>query len=453
MASHVLDMITLRNNFSTPEVRAIWDERNRLQKLLDVERALSLAEGELGVIPADAAKTIASVSDANLFDLDEIAEISKTVKHSLVPTLRILQRLSGDAGEYVHYGATTQDIVDTGMVLQLKETHLVVLRDLSRLIRALADKAKEYQNTPMAGRSHGVHAVPFTFGFKLAVFLDELGRHLERLEEAAPRVFTGVLSGAIGTFASFGEKGPAIEARAMDILGLATPSICWHSSPDRLAEYAGILALLSATLGKIGREFYTLMRTEYGEIEEPFNEGKIGSSTMPQKRNPALFETLASLTRPAFASASLVREGMLADHERDAISWRGEWIGLPEISQYVTFQLTVAITVVEGLVVKPDVMLQNLKETGGLISAENVMFALGKYTGKQTAHHIVYKAAMKAEETGRPFADFLKEDPEVSAHFTPEDIDALLDPQKDLGLSAQVVGRVLRDARAKGWIE
>lgn len=453
MASHVLDMITMQNNFSTPEVRSIWSETNRLQKLLDVERALALAEGELGVIPAAAAQKIASVADSSRFDLHEIAEIGKTAKHSLVPTLRVLQRLAGDAGEYVHYGATTQDIVDTGMVLQLKETHAVLLRDLRAFLAALAEQAERYKNTPMAGRSHGVQAVPFTFGFKLAVYLDEAGRHLERLLDAEDRVFTGVLSGAIGTFASYGDKGPAIEETALKILGLHTPAICWHSSPDRFAEYAGILALISATLGKLGKEFYTLMRTELGEIEEPFNEGKIGSSTMPQKRNPAFFETIASLTRPVFAAASLVREGMLTDNERDAITWRNEWIGLPEASLYTTFQLETATFVVKGLQVKQDAMLKNLGATGGLISSENVMFALGKYTGKQTAHHIVYKVAMQAEETGRPFRDLLKEDATISKYFKPEEIDALIDPQKDLGLSAAVVDRVLKEVRDKGWVK
>lgn len=452
MASHVLDMITLQNNFSTPEMRAVWDERNRLQKLLDVERALALSEGELGEIPREAAEKIASVAKSEFFDLAEILEISKTVRHSLVPTLRIFQRLAGDAGEYIHYGATTQDIIDTGLVLQLKESHAIILRDLSALLSALAEQAKRHKTTIMAGRSHGVEAVPFTFGFKLATYLDELGRSYERLKESETRVFTGVLSGAIGTFASYGEKGPAIERRALEILGLHTPAICWHASPDRLAEYAGTLAILSASLGKIAEEFYTLMRTQYGEVEEPFNKGKVGSSTMPQKRNPALFETIASLSRPVLYAADLVRDGIFVDHERDAISWRGEWLALPEIAQYLSLQLQGSIQAVRGLVVKTDVMRANVERSGGLISAENVMFRLGEYTGKQTAHKIVYEAAMEAEETGRPFRDILKKDPRVTAHFTAEDIDEVTDPSKDTGQSAAVVEGVLSEARRKGWI-
>lgn len=452
MASHVLDMIVLQNNFSTPEMRAVWSEENRFQKILDVERALALAEGELGVIPKEAAEKIASVSDISLFDLKEIAEISKTAKHSLVPTLRILQRLAGDYGEFVHYGATTQDIIDTGLVLQLKETHQIVVRDLKALIAALAEQAERYKHTPMAGRSHGVQAVPMTFGFKLAVFLDEAGRHLERLEAAAERDFYGVLSGAIGTFASFGHKGPEVEKRSLDILGLKTPAICWHAAPDRLAEYAALLGLLSASLGKIGNEFYNLMRTELGEIEEPFNPGKVGSSTMPQKRNPALFEGLASLSRPALQAADLVREGLFVEHERDAMSWRNEWIGLPEVSLYTSFQLAAAILAVKGLVVKPENMLRHLEETGGLISAENVMFHLGRFVGKQSAHTIVYDISMEAEEKNIPFAKLLKSSPIVSRYFTAEEIDDLIDPEKDTGLSADVVDRVIQEAYDHRWI-
>lgn len=452
MASQVLDMITLQNNFSTPEMRAVWDEKNRLQKLLDVERALALAEGELGEIPREAAEKIASVAKSELFDLSEILEISKTAKHSLVPTLRIFQRLAGDAGEYVHYGATTQDIVDTGLVLQLKESHAIILRDLRALLAALAKQAETHKKTIMAGRSHGMEAVPFTFGFKLATYLDELGRSYERLKESEDRVFTGVLSGAIGTFASYGEKGPAIERRALGILGLRAPDICWHASPDRLAEYAGILAILSASLGKIAREFYTLMSTQYGEVEEPFNPGKVGSSTMPQKRNPALFETIASLSRPVLYGADLVRDSLFVDHERDAISWRGEWIGLPEIIQYLSLQLQGSVAAVEGLVVKTDVMRANATRSGGLISAENVMFRLGAYTGKQTAHTIVYEAAMEAEESGRPFREILKQDPRVAAHFSPGEIDEMTDPAGDIGQSEAVTEKVLLQAARKGWI-
>ena len=302
-------------------MRSVWDERTRLQKQLDVERALAEAEGELDVIPKDAADAIASAADGSRFDLQELALAGLTSKHSLIATIKKLQELAGDAGEFVHYGATTQDIVDTGTVLQLKDAHRIILRDLKKLVGKLAAAADQYKALPMAGRTHGVQALPVTFGFKLSILVCELGRHLDRLTELEHRVFAGVLCGAVGTYASFNGKGISIEAKVMEKLGLAVPEICWHASRDRFAEYASDLSLLSATLGKIGHEFYTLMATEIDEIEEPFSKGTIGSSTMPQKRNPALLEGLASLTRPVFYSASLAREAMLMEHERDAMAW------------------------------------------------------------------------------------------------------------------------------------
>lgn len=453
MAAHVIDMVLLQNSFSTEEMRAIWDERNRLQKQLDVEGALALAEGELAVIPAAAAKKIAGVADNKLFDLEELATLGLTAKHSLMPTIQVLQRLAGDAGEYVHYGVTTQDVVDTATVLQLQQAHTVFKRDLRKLLALIAAQAKRYQKTPLAGHTHGMQALPTTFGFKLAVLLCELGRHLERFEESEKRVFVGVLAGAVGTYASLGEAGPQVEKAALEKLGLGVPEICWHSSRDRMSEYASLLALVSATLGKIGNEFYNLMRSEINELEEPFSAGKIGSSTMPHKRNPAAFEGLASLTRPVFAGAALIRESMLVEHERDAMSWRAEWIALPEICLYTANQLSVALSIFAGLQVKEENMLTNLLSSGGLIVSERVMFALGEFVGKQTAHHIVYELAMQSEETKQPFAELLQQDQRVREHFSEKELATLLDPRNYLGQAVQKVDEVLALAQKKNWIE
>ena len=255
MASHVIDNLLLQNSFGTDEMRMIWDEKNRLQKQLDVERALAEAEGELEVIPQEAAAVIASVADRRRFDLQELAQAGLTSKHSLIATIKKLQELAGTAGEFVHYGATTQDIVDTGTVLQLREAHQIIRRDLKKLLYKMTSAAAQYKTLPMAGRTHGVQALPITFGFKLSVIVCELGRHLERLEELEHRVFAGVLCGAVGTYASFDGRGNEIEANVMKKLGLAVPEICWHASRDRFAEYASVLSLLSATLGKLGHEF------------------------------------------------------------------------------------------------------------------------------------------------------------------------------------------------------
>ena len=453
MASHVIDNLLLKNSFGTEEMRAVWNEENRLQKQLDVERALAETEGENGVIPRKAAKRIAEVAISGLFDLEELAVAGQTSKHSLIATIKKLQALAGADGEFVHYGATTQDIVDTGTVLQLREAHHIIKRDLKALLRKILVSANQYKDIPLAGRTHGVQALPITFGFKLAILACEFGRHLERLEELEKRVFAGVLGGAVGTYASFNGKGIEIENKVMKKLQLGVPEICWHASRDRFAEYAMALSLLSATLGKIGHEFYSLMATEIDEVEEPFTKGTIGSSTMPQKRNPALLEGMVSLTRPVFYSASLVRESMLMEHERDAMAWRAEWIALPEVCIYVAHQLNSALFLFDGIKIKVQNMKRNLETSGGLIVAEKVMFELGKYFGKQTAHKIVYELAMEAQETGIPFSKLLKQDERINKYATPKQIDALLDPANYLGEAVKKVNQVLVRAKNKGWLE
>ncbi|MGZ7444773.1 adenylosuccinate lyase [Paenibacillus sp. TH7-28] len=453
MPSHVIDMIMLQNNFGTAEMRQVWSDENRLQKHLDVEAALALAEAELALIPAESAAVIADKAKVELMNIEEIAQEVLKVKHSLMPTLKALQNLCGpEHGEWIHYGATTQDIVDTGMMLQLKEAHRIIVRDLRAVARELALLARKHRETPMAGRSHGMQGLPTTFGFKIAVLLDETIRHLDRLREAEARVFNGVMGGGVGTYASFGPHGPEVERLTMERLGLQAPNISWHSSRDRSAEYAGLLGMISGTLGKMGNEFYNLMRTEIDEVEEPFTSGKIGSSTMPHKRNPAALEGIASLTKPIRYNAALVQESMIVEHERDAMSWRGEWIALPESCIYLAAQLASTKAVLAGLVVKPDHMLRNLNKLGGLLLSERVMFALAKPMGKQTAHEVVYELCMKSVEEDIPFRDILMADTRIRQAVAVEELERLMDPSTYLGSAPQTVDRVLAAAEASGWL-
>lgn len=452
MPSHVIDMIMLKNTFGTEEMRSVWSDENRLQKHFDVEAALALAEGELGVIPMSSAQKIANNAKVELVDIEEIAAGIAKVKHSLMPTVNALQELSGEDGEYVHYGVTTQDIVDTGTILQLKEAHEIIVNGVKDIMKELIRLAKEHRNTPIAGRSHGMQGLPTTFGFKLAVVLSEMLRHLERLKEAEQRVFTGVLSGGVGTFASFGDKGPQIEELALKKLGLRAPEIGWHSSRDRIAEYANIIGLISGTLGKLGNEFYNLMRTEIDEVEEPFSKGKVGSSTMPHKRNPAAFEGIASLTRPILQSVSLIQHSLIVEHERDAMSWRAEWIALPEICIYLSSQLANTKAVLNGLVVKPENMLRNLNMLGGLLLSERIMFALSEKLGKQTAHHLVYELSMKAIEEKRTFKELLIENEYIATVLTPEQIDELLNVETYLGSAPQKVDQVIESVEKSGLL-
>lgn len=450
MASHVLDFLILGNNFSTSEMRAIWSEQNRLEKQVDVEVALAKAEGELGVIPTDVADEIVKKADASKLSLQQIADEAAKAKHSLMSTINALQKQVGEAGQFIHYGATTQDIVDTATVLQLKQSFAIVERDTKLIAIELKRLAKQYQYLPMVGRTHGMQALPTTFGFKLAVWLDEFVRHLQRLTEIKQRVLVGNISGAVCTYASMGNFGPMIEARALSSLGLNTPNIGWQSARDRFSEYGSVIALISGTLGKIGNEFYNLMRTEINEVEEPFSEGKIGSTTMPHKRNPAALEGLASLTAPLLKSVALIHESMKVEHERDAMSWRAEWIALPEINLYISAQLQTALTILKGLKVNSDRMLTNLLMQNGLLLSEKVMFEIGKRLGKQTAHHLVYNCAMQAFEQNRDFKDVLLDDPLLNKEFSVAELDSWLEPINYLGSAPEKVQQVINYAEQSG---
>lgn len=447
MSSHVVDMLTIGNSFSTPEMREIWSEESRLRRQLDVEAALAEAEGELGVIPQEAAHAI-SAAAAGEFDLAGIAAEAAKAMHSLNATITALQSASGEHGEWVHYGVTTQDIVDTGTVLQIKDALVPLRRDLAAVAVALREITRSHRDTPMAARTHYVQALPTTFGFKTAIWLDEMLRHLERLESVAPSVLTGNINGAVGTYASFQGRGREIERATLERLELAAPRIGWQSSRDRIGEYATVLGLISTSLGKIATELSTLMHSEIGEVEEAFVSGKIGSTTMPHKRNPALLEGAAALTAPIKHAMSLILDGAATVHERDAISWRAEWIALPEIHLYLSAQLKGLSGILGALVVHEDRMAQNLELQGGLILSEKAMFEIGAELGKQTAHHIVYDASMTAVEQGRHLADVLAEDERVSSRFDAGTIRSWLDASQYLGETGAAIDEVLAAADA-----
>ncbi|AMB99827.1 adenylosuccinate lyase [Aerococcus urinaehominis] len=443
MASHVIDLLTLQGNFSTPEMRAIWTDENRLQQQLKVEAALAQAEAKLGLIPEQAAEAIEKASQADLYDIEEIAAESARLKHSMMATINALQAQTGDYGEYVHYGVTTQDVVDTGHMLQVKASYQIIKADLLKAIDHIAQFADDNRDAVMAGRTHGMHALPTTLAFKAVVWLDEFIRHYQRAQEMEGRVFVGNISGGVGTYASFGDLGAQVETETLEILGLGVPNISWQSSRDRFSEYANVLALISASLGKIGNELYNLMRTDIGEIEEGFTDGKVGSSTMPHKRNPAAIEGLVSLTPPIQKAAELIHHSMMTEHERDAMSWRQEWVALPEINIYLAAQLANFNQILPNLLVRKDKMTANLNSQHGLIVSERVMFEVAKALGKQTAHHVVYENAMTSFEQGRDFLEVLSRDGRITQHFDKAALEDLLDPANYTGLADQKVDQVL----------
>ena len=431
----VLDSILLQNNFSTPEIRLIWSDENKVSKQLAVEVALAKIEGELGIIPKTAAQQIIEKAKVEHLNLLALQKESAQKRHSLIALIHALQELVGtEAGEYVHYGVTTQDIVDTGIMLQTKEAYDVIVQHSKALIQTVAALAQKHRSTLMMGRTHGIHAIPITFGVKLAIWLDELLRNHKRLRQLEfNEVFVGSISGAVGTYAAFDGRGIEVERLTLAELGLVVPNISWQPSRDRFSEFATTLGIYAGTLGKIGHELFTLMKTEINEIHEPFRKGEIGSSTMPQKRNPALIEGVASLTQPIFSDDSVILQSMLIDGERDAIHWRNEWVALPEITSYLDAQLVPLTYILSELEVNTVQMRKNLDIQGSLPYSERIMFKLGKVIGKQTAHELVYQAAMKAIENHDDFISLLYQEPTVSTHFSKETIQSWIVPENNIG--------------------
>jgi adenylosuccinate lyase len=453
MPSGVFDSILLRDSWSTAELRRVFSDENRVQKWYEVEAMLASEQAAFGIVPREAAGEIMRNARVEKVDLTEIARAMAEAKHPLVPALRALQKLcKPELGEWLHYGPTTQDILDTGMALQLKEAHAIVLRDLRAVGRALYGLAERHPATPMPGRTHGVQALPITFGHKCAIWLREVSRHRERLAEAEKRVFVGSLVGAVGTMASFGPKAVELEAAVMRRLGLAQADISWHPARDRFAEYASILGLVAGTLTKIATEVFHLQATEVDEVEEPFNPGKVGSSTMPHKRNPSLCETMITVGRTLRYDVAIMQEALVQTHERESAVWKLEWKALPEICMGVGLLLSLGRQVLEHLVVKPARMRENLDRLGGLLLSERVMFFLGEKLGKQTAHEVVYEAAMSAQEQGATLEAALARDPRVTGAATSAELAGLLDPTTYLGLAPELVDRALAQTRAEGWL-
>jgi adenylosuccinate lyase len=454
MASGIFDDALLKHIWGTDELRAIFNDRNRVQKWYDYEAALALEQAELGIIPRAAAQEIAAKASAADMDLEAIGAEIRKITHPLVPALRALQaRCSGGYGEYIHFGPTTQDVLDTGTVLQMKDAHAIFLRDLKAIGKELYRLSGTHKATPMVGRTHGVQALPITFGHKCAVWLSEMGRHHERLRQCEPRVFVGQMVGAVGTQASYGPQAPELDRRLMKRLGLGVADINWQPARDRFAEYVCILGMLGSTIGKIGNEILLLQHNEIDELLEPFTEGKLGSSTMPHKRNPSTVEGLSGVSRALRYNAALVMEGMVIEHERDAASWRAEGKALPETCLMAGALLAGLRRVLTGLVVNVDRMRHNLDLLGGFLLSERVMFAIADKVGKQTAHELVYEVSMHGIERGITFEAALKQDPRLRDALTDDELRKVLDPTTYVGLAPEIVERVLAEVRTSGWLE
>ncbi len=437
------------SRIADPGLRALYKIENRWQAWLDVEAALARAQAELGIVPAEAAEAIARAARFDQMDRARIDEGFARTAHTIVPLVWELSRLVGDPhGGWVHWGATTQNITQTGDLLVLRQAHAIFRRQIGEALGAMADLAERSADMPVAARTHGQHAVPATFGFKIAVWIDEMLRHAERFEQAAPRIFMAMLGGAAGTFASLGAQGPAVQAGIAKHLGMTQMRVPSRAIGDHLAENICLLGMLAATCGKIGREIYTLMKTEFGEVEEPVPPGTVGSSTMPQKRNPKLCQDIIAAAAEVRSVVPLALESMYTEHEADRTTTL--MMDSAEARACIaTGDMLARLTeVVRGLTLNPERMRANLDLGGGLIVAEAVMLELGKTLGRQHAHDVVYDAAQAAFVEDRPFSSLLAADERVTQHLDRKAIDALLDPTAYTGLCAEMARDAAKRARA-----
>jgi len=433
------DTLPTATRVADPGIRALYTLETRWQAWLDVEVALAKAQAELDIVPSAAAEAIARAARLELLDRARIDEGFARTGHTLVPLIWELARVVGEPhGGWVHWGATTQNITQTGDLLVLRQAHRLLLRLTGEVLAAMADLARRGADMVLAGRTHGQHAVPATFGYKVAVWIDELLRHVERMQQAAPRLFVAMLGGGAGTFASLGKRGPLVQAGIARHLGMGSMKVPSRALADHRAENICLLGMLAATCAKIGREIYTLMKTEFGEVEEPVPPGTVGSSTMPQKRNPKLCQDVIALCADVRACVPLALEAMQTEHEAD----RTTSLMMDAAEARAVIAMGDALgrlgVVTRELGLDPARMRRNLELGGGLIMAEAVMLQLGTPLGRQHAHDVVYDAAQAAFVEGRGFAAVLAADPRVTAHLEHAAIDRLLDPVAYTGLCADM---------------
>lgn len=444
MTSSILDSGIFEPLFRSAEMQAHFNDRARVQAWLDTEAALARAQAGLGLIPEAAARDICRAAETIQVDMERLASDTGTVGY---PILGLVRQLAGAAGEeaggYVHWGATTQDIMDTGAVLQIRNGLALIRRDLGRVHQALESLAGAHRDTVMAGRTHLQHALPITFGYKAAIWLDSLRRAETRLEELQPRLLNVQIWGAAGTLASIGDRAEELPAAVARELDLFTPIAPWHATRDGFAEVGCALALMTGSLSKIALDIMLMCMDEISEAAEPFVKDRGASSTMPQKRNPISCEVIRGCHRGVARAAAMLVDAQEADFERATGPWHAEWIALPEVFVLAHCALSQAVFLLEGLEVFPQQMTDNLGISKGLIVAESAMMALAPYLGRQSAHDLVYDACREAQRRKLPLYDILAGDSRVTQYLEPKALRRILSPSSYTGLSGVIVDKVL----------
>jgi len=444
MSVHPADSEIYGALWGTAEMRALFSDVTQLQLMLDVECALARAEAKLGLVPQQVAETISKAAQVENLRIERIAAGTRETGVPVPALVTEIGRVAGEqAARYIHLGATTQDILDTALVLQMRRALEYLRRDLVALARTLATRASEYRDTPMAGRTHLQHAVPITFGLKCAVWASPFAAHVERLDQAALRGQVVQFGGAAGTLAALGANGVAVAEALAHELGLGVPDLPWHVARDSVAEIVALLGLVCGSLSKFALDVSLLMQTEVAEVFEPHAPGRGGSSTMPQKRNPVAAEYIIAAARGVHALVPLMLTAMAQDHERATGPWQSEALALPQCFVLCAGAMAHALAIASGMTIDAARMRRNLDLGGGLIMAEAVSTGLVPVMGRAAAHHALQRVSDRAIAEGKTLAQALRDDAEVRAHLSDEQIDRLTDPAAYLGSAVAFVDRVV----------
>jgi adenylosuccinate lyase len=438
----------IEDRYGRKEVRRIFEEENKLQRVLDVEAALSRAHAAVGNIPKKDADAISTKASIKYVKVARVKEIEAEIHHDVMAIVKALsEQCEGDAGRYVHLGATSNDITDTALALQFKEYIAFLLEDLDRFKKALLKQAEAHKRTVCIGRTHAQHSIPTTYGLKFGIYACEVQRHIDRINECKERLLVGQMTGAVGTQASFGEKGIKIQELIMKDLGLGSVMVSNQViQRDRHAEFMLDLALIAETLNKIATEIRNLQRTEICEVSEGFREKQVGSSTMPHKRNPIYAERVCGLSRVIKANAIVSLDNIPLWHERDLTNSSPERIIFPEACILTDYILTTSINLINDLVFDYKAIDRNLNMSRGLIMAENLMMTLvGKGMGRQEAHELLRTIAMESHDKEKPFRELLVKNKEISRYLKEKEIDAALDPKNYIGTAVLQVEKVIKE--------
>ncbi|KAI5925470.1 adenylosuccinate lyase [Camillea tinctor] len=445
MAVSALDSGVFRNLFGTQEMRDVFSDKSYVKCLVEVEAALARAQSKTGVIPETVGEQLTNELSSVTLDFEKLSRDTDIVGYPVLPLVeQLVAATPPELAKYIHWGATTQDIMDNATMIQIRQGLKIIKREIDELATLLTGLAEKHRDTPMAGRTHLQHALPCTFGYKCAVYLSGVLRHAQRLRELEPRCLLVQFGGAAGTLASLGAgpDGVRVRAQLAAELDLHDPPITWHAARDTVAEVLNFLALVGGSLGKIAYDVIVMSSNEFGEVAEPFVPHRGASSTMPQKRNPISSEVVLAASKLLRSHASLGLDAMVVDFERASGPWHLEWVAVPEAFVVAAGALHQTNFVFAGLVVNTGAMLDNLGSSRGLIVGEAVMMALARYIGRQPAHDVVYEACKESIETGNLLLDILRARPEVADNISDAELVALCDPRNYFGSSQLMVDHV-----------